>query len=271
VFEYGNIYRIKPDYQLLIKHGFMPVDMHVHTNYSDSNLSLDSLVKIAKKYGIGFSVTDHNDVRANAKLANHKNVLTIPGIEVTSRNYKDILLYFYDVKELIEFYEKYIKNNKIGNRGFNLNSTSLSIAEIFDSSLNYNCVRVLAHAYTKTPKHSARYFLLDKKLLKKLDCVEALNATLEKWRNANAVRFARKVNKPIVGGSDSHTERLFGSVVTCTNALTTEEFLDYIKRGKSFIVGKELSFFNRAITNAIIFKNNFWLSRKKLNEQLFGH
>ena len=67
--------------------------------------------KKAKKKGIGIAITDHNEIGGAVKLAK-EGVLLIPGIEVNTHTNKDIILYFYNVGELMEFYERYISPYK---------------------------------------------------------------------------------------------------------------------------------------------------------------
>ena len=52
----------KPNHSLLRKQGFTSVDMHLHSNYSDGSANVISLLKKAKKMGIGLAITDHNEV-----------------------------------------------------------------------------------------------------------------------------------------------------------------------------------------------------------------
>jgi len=68
------------------------VDMHFHSRYSDGLNYIRSIAKRAAKLGIGLSVTDHNAIKGAVRLDNFKNILSIPGIEVTSKEGTHIIV-----------------------------------------------------------------------------------------------------------------------------------------------------------------------------------
>ena len=88
------------------------IDLHIHTNYSDGNLSPKQVIDKALKNGITLiSITDHDTIDAyNDELYNYaksKNITIINGIEIST--YVDkigfhILGYGFDInnKELKE-------------------------------------------------------------------------------------------------------------------------------------------------------------------------
>lgn len=83
------------------------IDLHCHTIYSDSNMKVDELVKMAKEKGIThLAVTDH-DTTAGVPLAmsagEKYGVEIIPGIEISAYDYENnkkvhILGYFIDIE-----------------------------------------------------------------------------------------------------------------------------------------------------------------------------
>jgi hypothetical protein len=64
------------------------IDFHVHTRYSeDGSTSLRDLLLYAKKQGLdGVAVTDHDTTLGARRLARQRQLLVIPGIEVSSLN-----------------------------------------------------------------------------------------------------------------------------------------------------------------------------------------
>ena len=100
-FETPNIKTLNKNFSL--------VDMHVHTEYShDCTTKLSDILKKAKKLGVGIAITDHNEVRGCLKALKSKNPpLIIPGIEICSKEAKEVLAYFYSPSELEDFYIKY--------------------------------------------------------------------------------------------------------------------------------------------------------------------
>ncbi|HMQ67995.1 MAG TPA: PHP domain-containing protein [Ignavibacteria bacterium] len=87
-------------------------DLHLHTNYSDGNLSPIQLIDLSKKYGISvISITDHDNVNALEEAiiyGNQNGIQVIPGVEISADLDKQevhILGYFIDYKDkrLLEF------------------------------------------------------------------------------------------------------------------------------------------------------------------------
>jgi len=72
------------DHLLNSKPAWYRGDFHAHTNESDGVLEPDALISLAKQNGLDFlAVTDHNSTRAVQRLSLQKDVLVIPGAEVT--------------------------------------------------------------------------------------------------------------------------------------------------------------------------------------------
>ncbi len=64
------------------------IDMHVHTNYSDSSGTVEEVIKTAKEKGLnGIAITDH-DTLEGAKVAMNMQdgVIVIQGEEIKTRN-----------------------------------------------------------------------------------------------------------------------------------------------------------------------------------------
>ena len=127
----------KPDINKLRKEGYMPIDMHVHSSASsDSKVSLTSILKKAEKMGFGVAITDHDKIdSAVAAMKKKPNCLVIPGIEVFAKNDRHILFYFYEIKELIKFYNNEIKGKFL----------SRNINELIKLKERYNCIVGPAH------------------------------------------------------------------------------------------------------------------------------
>ncbi len=76
--------------------GYTAVDMHIHTRYSDAAIGIPSLLSRARHLGTGIAVTDHNEIRGVVEASEKaRDVLVVPGIELSSREGPHILLYFY--------------------------------------------------------------------------------------------------------------------------------------------------------------------------------
>ncbi|MDD5340340.1 MAG: PHP domain-containing protein [Candidatus ainarchaeum sp.] len=74
------------------------IDLHVHTTASDGSLSLDALVKAAKKAGLkAIAVTDHDNIRSARLAAKTGGIEVIPGVELTVYDYP---LHYLDIHVL---------------------------------------------------------------------------------------------------------------------------------------------------------------------------
>ncbi len=58
-----------PEPLALASEGYHCVDMHFHTNHSDSPTTVRSAVKRAERHGIGLAITDHNQVSGCVEAA----------------------------------------------------------------------------------------------------------------------------------------------------------------------------------------------------------
>ncbi len=258
--EFPNILALK-------KQGYVCADLHFHSTFSDGRSTPQEIVQKAKELGIGFAITDHNEIRGSLE-ASTEDVLIIPSIEVTSIDKKDLLIYFYKFEDLKDFYDKYVKNNKFPNRGLNLNKLLLKFSEIIKHAREYKCVLVLPHPYTIKPKDSWRFIESSNELIEEIDCVEILNGLLNKRRNQKAMVWGEKHNKSPFGGSDGHHLGALGNVVTAIKCKPNiSSFLDNLKEGNSIVVGEELSLRKAFSSRTAIIKNNVIFRRKAIMGQ----
>ncbi|WP_427338958.1 PHP domain-containing protein [Caloranaerobacter sp. DY30410] len=154
-------------------------DLHIHSALSpcgDEDMTPNNIVNMAYIKGLDIiSVTDHNtmgNVESIMKVAKKRDILVIPGIEVTTKEEVHVLCYFRNIEDGIEFQDFIyrglpdIKNNKkfFGNQllmdendniigeveKFLLNSTKYTIKEINNLVNRLNGVLVPAHIDKKS-------------------------------------------------------------------------------------------------------------------------
>ncbi len=246
-----------PKFRKLKKQGLTYVDMHYHTNHSmDTSTRVSFIAKSARVLGCGVAITDHNEIKGSFELAKKKKCTVIPSIEITSSELIDLLPYFYNMSDLKEFYNKYIKMYIKPNIGFNFNRVTWKFEEILNKLQNYRCLVVLPHPYALYPQNADEFvFKQNKNLLKKIDGIEVLNGMLKKDRNEKAQKITKKLKKAYIGGSDGHTLLQLGKVVTVTENTDIEGFLDYIKKKQNLVMGEEMSFGHRSWVQLTILKN----------------
>ena len=219
----------KPNVKNLSRLGYTCVDMHVHSRYSDGFNRISTILKRVKKKNIGVSITDHNEIKGSLE-ASRSDVLVIPGIEVTSKERIDLLIYFYNFKDLKKFYDKEVK--KYINKKEILSRINRPINDILESCPD-KCLISLAHPFAYAYKNVARY--LKKKYNRKIldiDAIEVLNGEVTRKRNLKALEWSNKFNKAITAGSDAHIGQEIGNVLTCCKADNDKNFLDQNKKKK---------------------------------------
>ena len=227
----------RPKHQEMIKQGYTLFDMHHHSTYSDGIRTVPAIAKRAKKLGVGVAITDHNEIRGSIEISKIKDVNSIPGIEVTTKEGIHILVYFYNINEMIEFYNHNILPNKT-NESNHVNVPALDLIEI---SKDHNCRIVAPHPYSInmegicSPLHTD---FINNKVLSRFDAIEAINGSILKNMNLNAISLAETLNSGVTGGSDGHRLEV-GKVVTYTkNPVLAENFLDEIKNKNTFVTGR---------------------------------
>ncbi len=234
-----NVIFEKPKPKELRKEGFMPVDMHIHTKYSDGMNKVQTLLKKANKKGFGIAVTDHNSIKGALDAYYAKGSFVVPGIELNTYDGPHVLCYFYNVNELVEFYEKHIEKNKQKNPNGRI---KLGMAEISERLRNYNCILSLAHPCGYLWVNVLRAVKKNngcENAIKSADAVEVICSIQSRKANLNAVELNKTLNKGITAGSDAHSLFDAGSAVTCAAADNVEDFLEAIELKKNFVVGDE--------------------------------
>lgn len=239
----------KPNLTELINK-YTVVDLHFHTHYSDGNNSIEEIAKQAGKLGIGVAITDHNEIKGAVEIDSYKDILSVPGIEITSKEGTHILVYFYDVKSLKRFYKNDVKPF-LGDTV--MSSTSLKMEEIIKRARAFKTVTVFAHPFSPvfTGIYNS-YFPEERldRLFKMIDGVEVINSgNLKKW-NLKCALLGFNLNKAIAGGSDGHTLVYLGKVVSyaqCKNS--RKAFLDAVRKKQNKVIGREVNMLRKVTSN----------------------
>lgn len=115
------------------------IDMHTHSIYSDGQLEVDELIKLAIKNNVGIlSITDHDTLLGNKNISEYygksNDIMIINGIELSAKVDKGrmhILGYDYDINN-------YELNNKMNE--LKVNSIYAIMACINQLRIDYNIV-----------------------------------------------------------------------------------------------------------------------------------
>jgi len=246
----------KPDLEKLTQKNTV-VDMHFHSVYSDGRSRVEEIVEYAEYLGIGVAITDHNAIQGAVEINAYDNVMSIPGIEVTSFEGTHLLVYFYDIENLCRFYDQDVAPY-MGREV--MSSIDLPMEDIIERAKRLDGVTIFPHPYcgiyTGITNHHFDKKRLDK-LFEQVDGVEVINSeNLNKW-NLKSALLGFNLNKAIMGGSDGHSLYQLGRVVTyagCANDRQT--FLSAVKNGQSRVVGKEIDILHKVQSNSIKLRSN---------------
>jgi predicted metal-dependent phosphoesterase TrpH len=241
--------------QLSLSHTVL--DMHVHTRYSDGLHTPGAIAKAAARLGIGVAVTDHNAIQGAVEIDRDPGILSIPGIEITSREGSHLLVYFYDIGSLQRFYRSEVVPHMGGDV---MSSLSLPMEEVMERAKSYRSVVIFPHPYCAAytgvcniqfPKERLNH------LMNLADGVEVINAgNLNKW-NLQCAVLGFNLNKGMTGGSDAHNLAHVGRAVTYLSGdVSRESFLDAVRDGRTRVIGKELNIFRKMTANSGKIKSN---------------
>lgn len=252
----------------LRKEGLLAADLHVHTNHSDAFTPVKAALRLARKRGVGLAITDHN-TPAGAHEARRLDgeVLVVPGMEVTASDGPHLLLYFYSLAEMDEFYRREIERHKGDSPYLATRRTTL---ELLEAARAYNVIASAAHPFgyllfNKGVGKSVESGDVAERAYERLHAVEGLNGSMARGVNRRAVDLAARRGLGLTGGTDAHRLGDLGHVVTVAEASDLEGFLDAVAKGRSRVVGLEKGPWAKAATAAHLaarFAPHTWPSLK---------
>ena len=232
-FKMNKVIFQKPRYKELRKE-YNLFDMHVHSKYSDGIRKIKKILKRANKLGIGIAITDHNKIKgAVMAYKNRFNVKVIPGIEIMTTKYEELLFYFHELTDLEQFYSGIIKKNQTRKR---LNKLKVPLNELIEYGKRFNAVVSIPHPYWPIPANYRRILKNDSSIFEKVDAIEVLNSQKRRKTNLKAIELCKRLNKSITGGSDTHILSELGRCVTCAK----DDVLEDIVKNRVNVIGKEI-------------------------------
>jgi predicted metal-dependent phosphoesterase TrpH len=168
----------------------MIFDFHIHSIYSyDSLLTPKIIIKTAKKKGLeAIAVTDHNRIKGSLetlKRGKHTGLKIITGCEIET-----------DIGDIAGIFIKEKPKSRNG-------------IEVIEEIRDLGGISILVHPF--------RSHNLNDEVLQMVDVIEVLNCRLENELNKKAIILAKRWNKPMVGGSDSHLRFEIGNMKMETN------------------------------------------------------
>lgn len=249
IFELPAVKELTEDYTV--------VDMHFHTRFSDGFNTPREVAGKARNLGIGLAVTDHNTIAGALEMARYKDILSIPGIEVTAREGAHLLIYFYEFKALSHFYKTEVAPFLGKDR---MSSISLTMAQIMERARKYDALVIFAHPYCAMYTGICNCMFSrasQNELLEMADGVEVINSgNLKKW-NLQCTVLGFNLDKAMTGGSDGHNLFQMGKAVSyAAVARDRIAFLDAVRSGRNRVIGKEIAFIRKVASNGAKFRKS---------------
>ena len=225
------------------------IDMHVHSKHShDSKVQVQDILNRAKELNIGIAITDHNAIEGSLEAGKQNEVLVIPGIEVTTSEYKDVLIYFENFNELKDFYNNHV--NPFIKLRKRTSYTKIKMIDLLKSLKGYKCIISIAHPFIVIPKRSF-YFVQQQKYFNDIDAIEVMNRAQTKKSDLACYGFALNNNKMITAGSDAHTVKNIGKIVSTFNGKPTlKNVFSAIRNKNNSVIGKD-KYFRETIRSRI--------------------
>jgi predicted metal-dependent phosphoesterase TrpH len=197
--------------------------LHLHTQYSeDGKTTLEEAVQYAKERRLdGIAITDHDTVQGALKLTKRKDLIIVPGIEISSRHGHILGL---NITEPIQ--------------------PKLDITETVGKIRSLGGVAVVAHPSVVIKTGMGTTIPLGSGI----DAVEVMNASAFPFSLSTYLsrRLAQRLRLPETAGSDSHYPQEIGSAYTIIDADSDrDDIMEAIRKGKTEPAGKPISWTRR--------------------------
>lgn len=234
---------LTPDPEALSERGLTAVDMHFHTDCSDSSTDPVAAVRLAERRGIGFAVTDHNLISSVRRIRDaDPRVPVIPGMEVSTSDGPHILVYFPNHRDLERFWFTRIRPRIQENPWLALRDCPTE--RLLELCEGEDCVVSAAHPMgylgsNKGVEVCIRKGILDPSVARRLDAYEVISGGMTREHNEAAVDAALSYGIGFTGGTDSHFLEGMGAVVTVSGHSTVEGILEDVREHRVDVIGTE--------------------------------
>lgn len=218
--------------QRLIKKGWKAVDLHVHSSHSYDvmpvpELDPPALYEKAKQRGMGFVVfTGHDEMDAFEHFS-RPDLVTGVEIKILDKRIGHTVhtnVFCLNKEQFLEL--EYIANEK------------QDVYEFAAYCRKHKLPFSLNHPFWAEPGEHCRYKAVEE-LVKLFPAIE-INPGRVKHKNDLALKLAKRYNKPIVTGTDTHTGNI-GAVYTLAQGKNFKEWWKNVESGKGAIVRGDLS------------------------------
>jgi len=195
----------------------MLYDLHIHTKYSDGEANVEEVINISQHQNIGVSITDHNNIKGTIKgfeLSQKLNTEFLCGIEVGTREGKEVLFYFTNPNDIEKFYINEVEPFKTSRMTRISRSMIEIIQDEFKNKYNF-AFTTLPHPFGPLKKKITNNIELSNKIINFVDSLEVINGTQNNATNNKAFIFAKtRPDKMMTSSSDAHLIKDIGKILT---------------------------------------------------------
>ena len=204
----------------------LKIDLHVHTCYSDdATSSLEEIIFYAKKKDLdGIAITDHDNIKGAKralKLASERELMIIPGIEVTT-----------------------LQGHVLGLNITTFIPQNLDLIETVDKIHEAGGIAIAAHPIVFIKSHIKPRIAL----VSNLDGVEVINSSAFPFFLSTRLSqaLAERLKLPQTAGSDAHHASEIGTAYTMVKADSDiDEIVEAIRNGAVTPFGRAISWETR--------------------------
>lgn len=214
-------------------------NLHFHSRLSDGAYGLEELLNIINDSEFDIlSLTDHNNIENSLRLYDSiSKKIAILGIEISTSDLIEVLVYFRNKEEFLAFFEEYIRNKK--KRFWNV-YVKIDIFKFIEKVKKYDTLLGVPHPFGRKGiirRLYKREFSLSHTMnfLQNFDFYEVLNSTKSQRNNAIAMEWYN-TNKPNIlamASSDFHSIKnsfnLAGTEIYSNYKLNSDNFFSLVR------------------------------------------
>jgi predicted metal-dependent phosphoesterase TrpH len=189
------------------------MDPHVHTEFSDGQMTVRDLIEEATARQLGLCICDHNEIRGSMALCQSGKVVTLPAIEIGSAERSEFLLYFKRPEQLEDYFVRHIEPYKKSRYYAKL---TRSFTELVPAAKDAGAVVCLPHPFAPGWKNfnynrARKKLLMNPAFLEHIDLIEVINSHMSDGRNFKAFMLSEILDKSVSAGSDAHRRSEVGA------------------------------------------------------------
>jgi predicted metal-dependent phosphoesterase TrpH len=180
------------------------IDLHIHTTDSDGFIKPDLIKSFFATKNHLISITDHNSIKNNLKLATESNLNIVPGIEVGCKDGFELLIYIKTQSELKDFYTQHVQPFKLK---YDITRTKKSYLYFLKQADKYNSFVSIPHISGLAQKNYFSNKEYINQVIQQVDALETYNHSLSDKRNKQAQKIRQQNKKYATFGSDAHIKQ----------------------------------------------------------------